>query len=245
MTEENRNSIQQYLSHPDGSFDKYMTTVIGHRSLKDFLLYELIMMFITPIPGKSGNALRNLFYPILFDRLGSSCSFGQNMTIQRAARIQIGNNVDLGNDTTLSLKKDGQKIIIANDVRVGQQSILNCLGGELVIGKETVIGISCRLGSYEGLQVGEKCIIGDNCYISGATHSFSRTDIPVIEQPLISNGAITIGDRVTVGRDVTILTGVTIGNDVTISDGSLVNADIPEKVNIAGVPAKKILESDE
>ncbi len=239
MTAAKRGRIQQQLSQPGGSLEKYISTVIGEKSIKSLLFYELIMMLAAPFPGLLGNTLRKVLFPTLFGSIGKSCFFGQNLIIQRPYQIYLGNDVGLANNITLSLKKDGRKIIIKDNVKIGERSIVNCLGGILEIGQKTVIGNSCRLGSYEGLLIGEKCLIGDNCYVSGAAHSFNRTDIPIIEQALTSKGVIRIGNNVVIGRNVTILTGVQIGSNVQIFDNSLVNSDVVDNVCVNGVPAKK------
>src|SRR4029453_3757957 len=42
-------------------------------------------------------------------------------------------------------------------------------------------------------------------------HDFSRTDIPIIQQPSVSRGGITVEPNVWLGGRVTVLDGVTIG----------------------------------
>jgi len=51
---------------------------------------------------------------------------------------------------------------------------------------------------------------------------------------------VTIGDRVFVGAESTILPGVTIGDDVVIGAGSVVTADIPHGTVAVGCPARPI-----
>ncbi len=51
---------------------------------------------------------------------------------------------------------------------------------------------------------------------------------------------ITIGNKVWIGANVTVLPGVTIGNNTIIGAGSVVNKDIPDNVIAAGNPCKVI-----
>jgi serine acetyltransferase len=50
----------------------------------------------------------------------------------------------------------------------------------------------------------------------------------------------TIGDNVTVGANVCIIGNISIGNNVVIGAGSVVVKDVPDKVIVAGNPAKVI-----
>ena len=56
---------------------------------------------------------------------------------------------------------------------------------------------------------------------------------------------VTIGDRVFIGANSTILMNTTIGNDVIIGAGSLVTGNIPDNSIVAGVPAKVIGKTSE
>lgn len=55
-----------------------------------------------------------------------------------------------------------------------------------------------------------------------------------------------VGEKVWIGGNVTILPGVTIGNNVVVAAGAVVTKDIPDNTLVGGVPAKKIrdLEDD-
>lgn len=58
---------------------------------------------------------------------------------------------------------------------------------------------------------------------------------------------ITVGNRVWIGANVSVLPGVTIGDDTVIGAGSVVNKDIPGGVVAAGNPCRvirKITEAD-
>lgn len=62
-----------------------------------------------------------------------------------------------------------------------------------------------------------------------------------------NNQPITIGDRVWIGGNVTILPGVTIGDEAVIGAGSVVTKDIPSGVVAVGNPCRvlrKITEQD-
>lgn len=56
---------------------------------------------------------------------------------------------------------------------------------------------------------------------------------------------ITIGNRVYIGNNVTILPGATIGNNVIIGAGAVVSKDIPDNFVAVGVLARVIKLADE
>ncbi len=53
-------------------------------------------------------------------------------------------------------------------------------------------------------------------------------------------GNVTIGERVSIGANCTVLPGVTVGDGAVIGAMSLVNKDVPPGEFWAGVPARKI-----
>ena len=53
----------------------------------------------------------------------------------------------------------------------------------------------------------------------------------------------TIGDRVVIGANATVLGNITIGNDVRIGAGSVVLKDVPNNSTVVGVPGQ-IIERD-
>ena len=49
---------------------------------------------------------------------------------------------------------------------------------------------------------------------------------------------VTIGERVWIASDVTVLQGVTIGDDVVVGARSVVTRDLPSRVLALGTPAR-------
>lgn len=58
-------------------------------------------------------------------------------------------------------------------------------------------------------------------------------------------GKVTIGNFVYIGSNALILPGVTIGNNVLIAAGSAVTKSIPDRMVVAGNPAKIICSIDD
>ena len=58
-------------------------------------------------------------------------------------------------------------------------------------------------------------------------------------------GRVKIGDWVYIGTNSLIMPGVTIGNNVLVAAGSVVTKSVPERMVVAGNPARIICSIDE
>lgn len=228
--------IQQKLSR-EGSLAIYRSTVIGRRGVIDFLFYELFMVSLAPMPGKIGIFIRKLFLPYIFNHFGQKNVFQRDVLFRRPKQIHIGNRVTVERGVTLDVKSEAGFLDIQDDAHVGQDTILSCLGGRMVIGKGTRIAEKCRLGSLKGLILGQNVIIDKAVCIVGAGHAFNSRELPITKQELTCKGQTVIENDVKIEKEVTVLDGVHIGKGVKVKAGSLVNADIPANTVVQGVPA--------
>lgn len=229
-------SIQQQLCQ-GGTLQKYRSTVIGNKGVKELLLYEFFTAIICPLPGAFGIHARHFFSPLLFNRFGRKITMKRDVVFRRPHQIRIGNGVTLERGVTLDVKSNDGFIEIHDDVHIGRNTILSCPGGTIVVGKGTHIGKKCRLGSLEGLTIGRHSIIGDLTCIVGAGHTFCSRDLPIIQQPLTCKGQTIIEDYVEIGKEVTVLDGTHIGQKAKIIAKSMVNKNIASNCTVCGVPA--------
>jgi sugar O-acyltransferase (sialic acid O-acetyltransferase NeuD family) len=85
------------------------------------------------------------------------------------------------------------------------------------IGKNTIVNTKA--------SVDHDCTIGDHVHVSpGVTLS----------------GDVRVGNGVHIGTGSTVIQGITIGRNSLVGAGSVVLTDLPDDVEVAGVPAKKI-----
>ncbi|WP_249033507.1 acyltransferase [Marivita geojedonensis] len=104
--------------------------------------------------------------------------------------------------------------------------------GNISIGDRSGLGSFARIWNYDNISIGD-----DVACAGGLTLNTAGHDIDTMK-PI--GAPITIGNRVWIGLNVTILGGVTIHDDAVIAAGSLVNKDVPPKTVVGGVPAKPI-----
>jgi len=87
--------------------------------------------------------------------------------------------------------------------------------------------------------------IGDDVTLSNKVQILAHDDTTRTYLGYGRIAPVTIGDRVFVGANTTILMNTTIGNDVIIGAGSLVTGNIPDDSIVAGVPARVIGKTSE
>lgn len=133
--------------------------------------------------------------------------------------------VEVGKEGIL---KTGKHVRISHGCRI-------FIHGELSIGENSYINPNCHLVVTKRLSIGSGCAISWNFQaLDSDLHSSSGSKG--------DSGAISIGNNVWIGADVTVLKGVEIGDGSVIAAGSLVNRSIPAGVLAGGVPAKVIKE---
>lgn len=112
-----------------------------------------------------------------------------------------------------------------------------------------VIGAGCCIGEYNHITAINKIVIGDHLLtgrwvtITDNNHGDSSYEILQMDpcaRPVVSKGAVVIGDNVWIGDKATILSGVTIGDGAVIAANSVVTKDVPAYSVVAGNPAKVI-----
>lgn len=235
LTDESKSALQRYRN-----------IVLGRGGLWELLKYELIMLFIAPLPGAIGLTLRKLFFPLLLGEVGSNVIFGRNLTIRHGSKIRLGDRVVLDDNVVLDAKGSGNRgITIGADTIISRNCVLSCKGADIWIGRNSTIGMNSLVHAVEGsdVTVGDHAAIAAYVYlIGGGNYRSDRVDIPMREQGTFSKGGIVVCADVWVGSHVQVLDGVTVGRGSILAAGAVVHRDVPEFSVVGGVPAK-ILQS--
>lgn len=111
-------------------------------------------------------------------------------------------------------------------------------GREIEIGDNSGIGINACIPA--NTKIGKNVMMGPNCYILGANHSFARTDIPMMQQGNTIRKQTIIGDDVWIGRNVTMTPGRIVKEGTIIGACCVLTKDFPEYSIIGGNPSKLI-----
>jgi len=103
-------------------------------------------------------------------------------------------------------------------------------------GRRFKMGARCRLGAFAKIWDFEEITIGDDLLASHNITLIAGTHR--VEDQADIRGPISIGNRVWIGTNVTIIGPVSIGDDAVVGACSLVIKDIPSQAIYAGSPAK-------
>lgn len=108
-------------------------------------------------------------------------------------------------------------------------------GKNIYIGRRTFINMGCTFQDWGGITIGDDCLIGHNCTICTVNHD---------KQPEARGNmechSVTIGNKVWVGANVTILPGVSIGDGAIIAAGAVVTRNVDAGTIVGGIPARVV-----
>jgi acetyltransferase-like isoleucine patch superfamily enzyme len=130
----------------------------------------------------------------------------------------------------------------ANPVGLHHRCIIRTLttSAKITIGDN--VGMSgTTLLARKSITVGDNVLFGANCTVIDSDHHqidpTSRLNDDVAK---IISKSVVIENNVWLGGSVMVLKGVTIGRNSVVGAGSIVTADVPSNVLVAGNPAKII-----
>ncbi|MFZ2055470.1 MAG: DapH/DapD/GlmU-related protein [Candidatus Aminicenantales bacterium] len=238
---------KELLSEKKSLSAKYATLVVGEKGLGKILRFELMIFFFSWVPGALGLALRKIFYPCLFSKVGKGVVFGRNITLRHPHKIAIGDNTVIDDNVVLDAKgekNDGLRL--GDSVYIGRNTILSCKEGSIAVGDYTNISANCSLLSETEINLGRYCFLAGHCYlVAGGNHSFDDVSRPIMFQPSVSKGGIRVGDDVWLGAGVIVLDGVTIGQGTVVGAGAVVTEPLPEFAVAVGSPARVVKDRRE
>jgi len=235
--------VQEFYTEK-GLFSLYQDYVIGGSSLWNLLKYELLINFMSGLPGALGLLCRKVFYPIMIPDCGKGIVWGKNMVIRYPQKIRIHDQCIFDDGCVLDAKGESNKgISIGHFCMLGRHTILGCKNSDIVIGDHVGISPHCIIHAVDTSRVvvEENVVIGTMVYLAGGgDYHFERTDIPISEQGMDFKGGIHIGKNCWIGANTVILDGVTIGHDSIVGAGSVVSKDLPPLAIALGNPAQII-----
>ncbi|MCB0744180.1 MAG: acyltransferase, partial [Ignavibacteriae bacterium] len=220
---------------------KYMDMIIGSNSYMDLLKYELIMIFISRIPGALGVVLRSKFYPLLLGSVGSGTVFGTNIVFRHPKKIHLGKNVVIDDNVLVDAKGvDNSGIKMGDDVFVGRNTILSCKDGNIFLDDRANIGFNCYMFSSNNIKVGKDVLVAGFTYIvGGGNYSLDQLDVPINQQyDFEGKGGVEIEDNVWIAAHVVILDGVKVGSGSVLAAGAIISKEVPRMSIVGGVPGK-------
>lgn len=222
---------------------KYSELIVGSHSIWELIKYELIITFVSWLPGALGLFLRSKLYPSIIGKVGRRVIFGRNITLRHPKKIKIGDNVIIDDNTMLDAKGfSNNGITLEDGVFIGRNCILYCKNGNIYLKRNVNIGHNCTVFSSNNVTIHENTLVSAYCYIlSGGEYDYTSEEIKMIDQEGgDSIGDLEIGSNCWIGAGVIVTDGASIGDNSVIGAGAVVTKSIPTNSVAVGIPAKII-----
>lgn len=110
--------------------------------------------------------------------------------------------------------------------------------GNIVIGKDTIVGEFAVLDGRAKLSIGDHVDIASEVMIYNSQHDIKSDDFHATSDPVI------IEDYVFIGPRAIILPGIKVGKGAVVAAGAVVTKDVNPFEIVGGVPAKVIGERE-
>jgi acetyltransferase-like isoleucine patch superfamily enzyme len=108
------------------------------------------------------------------------------------------------------------------------------------IGEGCFLNIGTMVASVSLVEIGDHCMLANNCFVTDGNHRFDDPDRPVPWQGFTTKGPTRIGDNTWLGANVVVTSGVTIGERCVIGANSVVTKDVEPFTIAAGAPARPL-----
>lgn len=130
-------------------------------------------------------------------------------------------------------------------VKAHNLSLINVIDKSALVSRASELGEGCFIGKLAILNHG--CVVGDNCVIN--TRALLEHGCHIENHVNISTNASLNGDVICregsfIGSGSVVNGQLTIGAWALVGSGAVVIKDIPEKITVAGVPAKPIISNN-
>ncbi len=237
--------VRERLSDADAApFRTYIDITVGSRTrFSRFIRYELLTSFLGSIPGGLGYYLRKRFYPSLFRRCGKRLLIGTNVVIRHPDKIALGDNVTIDDNCLIDGRGAGSEgIVLGDNVMINRNCMLQAKAGPIKIGSRTSLGSYSIVSALDRVDIGSAVLIGGRCYFSAGAYYFDDVSAPVMDQGLYAKGPIKIGSNAYFGAGAMVVGGITVGTGSVIGAGAVVVKDVPDRVVVAGNPARILRE---
>ncbi|TWX71929.1 acyltransferase [Colwellia demingiae] len=114
------------------------------------------------------------------------------------------------------------------------------IGENVIIRPNTMIFADPSTNEAGSVYIEKDVMIGSGVHIYVSNHRFDRKDLNLIDQGHSAPRSVTLKEGAWVGANAIILPGVVVGKNSVVAAGSIVTKDIPDRVVVAGNPAKII-----
>lgn len=166
--------------------------------------------------------IKRLLWSFQFGHFGKKSWIDAPLRIEGKSNIYIGNRVGVHHKSWLA----ALPLTGADSVR-------------LVLEDNTVIGDFNHIFATQSIHIEKSVLTANYVYISDNLHDYSDINTPIINQPIIQQKEVIIGEGSWLGEHVCII-GACVGKHCVIGANSVVTRDIPNYCVAVGAPAHVI-----
>lgn len=162
---------------------------------------------------------------------------GARIAVAPGCRLLIGRNHALGAPASLDMRRNARLTVYGRGrVSIGRGAkILILKDARVEIGSETALNFDATVICSDHIKIGKNCVISWHTNIfDGNMHELF---VAGVSRPRTK--PTFMGDNVWMGSGATVL-GATIGAGAVVGTGSVVTADVPGEVVVAGNPARVV-----
>ena len=174
-----------------------------------------------------------------------SKSQGEGLLVDAAAKklslkARIGKNVIISKGSNFeNAFNDPDKIIIGDNCVISGHLLVYNQSGQIILGKNTLIGFDTKIWSSEKIVIGERVLISHNVNIHDSnSHPLDSMKRHQDFINIVTKGSfefvedlrgkeIIIEDDVWIGFNATILKGVRIGKGAIVGANAIITKDVP------------------
>lgn len=217
----------------------YMSLTVGDVGKGRFILYELLMMFVAPMPGGLGYLLRKKLYPRLFGGFGRGIIIGRNVTIRHPDKIFLADGVTIDDNVVIDGRGAGEAgLRLEEGVILNRNVMVLAKNGGIRFGERTTIGANSVIVAMGGVDIGPSVMLAGGCYLSAGAYQIDGANDALMDNSAYSEGPIVLGEGAWLGTGAIVLDGAKIGDGTVIGAGAVVVNDIPANSIALGSPAK-------
>jgi acetyltransferase-like isoleucine patch superfamily enzyme len=157
---------------------------------------------------------------------GPAVSSGSGLVVGRDVELDLYGALTIGRNVTLS---SGCRLYVGP-------------GGALEIGDQVFIGRNTVIAANVSVRIGPFTSIAEHCTIRDSDHDLTAAGRRGGEADL---APVIIGHDGWIGAGARILRGTTLGAEVVVGANAVVRGSFPDRVVLAGVPARVVKRVDE
>ncbi len=177
---------------------------------------------------------------LLFGSFGTGAKIRPPFRILNPHRIYIGDHVSIREECYLHAYEDLTRLHAfvepqyQKDFDLGQYQY----DSRIVIGREVQVGRNFFISCTNSVEIGRNVTISERVFIGDNNHSFSHSEVPIMQQPNKVGIPIFVGPGSWIGAGAALLPGTRLGRNNVVGTLSVVKGEFPDHAVIGPEPAK-------